>query len=127
MTIVMLIAIRSPLGAALGGDDVRTGTGDRKVREIRASSAPLLASDLAGFRERRRHESHGGADLLDAWVAQFPDDARGGMRDWLEYHDARTGRLTGGWRPAPGCTGGRWRLDHFGHTRSYLLGANDEQ
>jgi hypothetical protein len=29
---------------------------NRRVREIRASSAPLLASDLAGFRERRRRE-----------------------------------------------------------------------
>jgi hypothetical protein len=173
MTIVMLIAIRSPLGAALaaglamaaaafalsalGGDGVRDGEGDRKVREIRASSAPLLASDLAGFRERRRREGSGDVPLLTAWLAQYPTDDRRGMRDWLDYHAVRTGSLAGGFyvetstgpgtdgwfrievdraarrveltcggRPAPGCSGGRWRLHDFGLTRSYLLGANDE-
>src|SRR5688572_22059700 len=120
----MIVAIRNPLGAALAAlialavfglsslDDEgrRTGDGNRKVREIRASSAPLLAADLAGFAERRRREGRGMSGLVEAWLAQYRDDAREDMRDWLGYHDARvsagvglvrietsSGPDTGGW------------------------------
>jgi hypothetical protein len=158
----MLVVIRNPVAlllgallasasvvfalAGMGNEDRRLG-GDSKVLRIRASSAPLLASDLAGFWDRRRD-----ADVLSGWLAQYPADDRPGMRDWLSYHDARVsaGRARlrvetssgpgtdgwfrlevdrrasrveprcGGW-PAPGCVRGRWRLDDFGLRPSDLL------
>jgi hypothetical protein len=100
----MIVLIRSPLGATLTALTVlavmlfvlssldrnagRAADGDLKVQEIRASSAPLLAADLAGFAERRRREGHGGQGLVDAWLAQYRSTARQDMRSWLAYHDA---------------------------------------
>jgi hypothetical protein len=46
------------------GGGVRDG--NRRVREIRASSAPLIASDLAGFQERMRREGRGYAPGAEA-------------------------------------------------------------
>jgi len=64
--------------------------GNRRVREIRASSAPLIASDLAGFQERVRREGRGYARdtdaLINAWLKQFPRRERHEMRDWTGYH-----------------------------------------
>ena len=54
--------------------DERTGAvrdGDRRVLRIRAGSAPLVASDLAGFQERRRREGRGYARDTDALVAAW--------------------------------------------------------
>jgi hypothetical protein len=117
------------------------------VLRIRASSAPLIAADLAGVWDRRPD-----SDLLPVWLAQYSGDDRRQMRDWLSYHharvsagavrlrvetssgpgtdgwfrlevDRRAGRvaLTCGGSPAPGCTGGRWRLDRFGLIPADLL------
>jgi hypothetical protein len=174
MTLLMPLLVRNPLGGVLaallaaaavalalsplGNEGTSAGEGDRRVLQIRASSAPLLASDLAGFLERRRRAGRGDADLVAAWLAQYPDSERDEMRDWLDYHDARVGEAAGGpwvetssgpgtdgWfrievdraagrvelrcggEPAPGCAAGRWRLERFGLTPGYLLGANDGQ
>jgi hypothetical protein len=102
----MVILVRNPIGAGLGllavvafaafvlstledgSGAVRDG--DSRVREIRASSAPLIASDLAGFQERMRREGRGYArttgTLIDAWLRQFPRSERRKMRDWTDYH-----------------------------------------
>ena len=65
----MLVVVRNPIGVGIGllallavlapalsalGEGAGTRDGDRRVREIRATSAPLIASDLAGFEERMR-------------------------------------------------------------------------
>lgn len=102
----MLVLVRHPIGAGAGvlglltlallvlstldgrADGVRGG--DRRVLEIRAESASLIASDLAGFQERRRREGRGYARgteaLVSSWLTQFDRRERGGMRDWTEYH-----------------------------------------
>ena len=72
---LMVMLVRNPIGAGLsllaivafaafvlstlvgGGGAVRDG--NRRVHEIRASSAPLIASDLAGFQERMRRQGQG--------------------------------------------------------------------
>ena len=159
----MLVVIRYPVALLVGallalagvafaltgmGDEGRRSGGDAKVLRIRASSAPLLASDLAGFWDRGRD-----ANVLSGWLAQYSGDDRGRMRDWLEYHDVRvsagrtrlrvetsSGPGTDGWfrievdrhaghvelrcggEPAPGCRSGRWRLDRFGLRPADLLG-----
>ena len=63
---------------------------DRKVERIRASSAPLVAADLAGFQERRRREGRGYARDTEAlvadWLTQFDAEHRGQMREWTQYH-----------------------------------------
>jgi hypothetical protein len=70
------------------------------VREIRASSAPLIASDLAGFQERMRREGRGYArntvPLIDAWLRQFPRSERREMRDWTEYHGVQASATSSG-------------------------------
>ena len=102
----MLIVVRHPIGAglsllavlafaafallALDDESGAMRDGDRRVREIRASSAPLIASDLAGFQERMRRQGRGYAPdtdaLIDAWLTQFPRHDRRKMRDWTGYH-----------------------------------------
>ena len=78
----MLVLVRNPVGAGLSllavpafvafalstleGEGGGAGDGDRRVREIRASSAPLIASDLAGFQERMRREGRGYAPGAEA-------------------------------------------------------------
>jgi hypothetical protein len=63
---------------------------DLKVERIRASSASLLAADLAGFQERRRREGRGYARdtkaLVADWLTQFDPEDRGQMREWTQYH-----------------------------------------
>ena len=77
---------------------------DRKVERIRASSAPLVAADLAGFQERRRREGRGYARdteaLVGDWLTQFGAKHRRQMREWTQY----------------------WRFQDRGLPRSYLLG-----
>jgi hypothetical protein len=169
----MVILVRNPIGAGLsllalvaiaafvlaaiddGGGAARDG--NRRVREIRASSAPLIASDLAGFQERMRRQGRGYAPdtraLIDAWLTQFPRRDWHEMRDWTGYHgvqasatrsgfvietmsapeadgwyrlevERKAGRIsaTCGGSPAPGCVGGRWRIQRHGLVASYLLG-----
>jgi len=102
----MLVLVRHPLGAGamllslallaaflLSTLDEPSGAvrdGDRRVLEIRATSAPLLASDFAGFQERRRREGRGyarGTDaLVAAWVRQFEPRERDEMIEWSRYH-----------------------------------------
>jgi len=78
----MLVLVRNPIGAGLSllavlalaafvlstldGEGGALPDGDRRVREIRASSAPLIASDLAGFQERMRREGRGYAPGAEA-------------------------------------------------------------
>jgi hypothetical protein len=102
----MLVLVRNPIGAGAGlvallaflalllttlGDSAGAG-GDRNrtVREARATSATLIASDLAGFQERMRRQGRGYAPdtdtLVDAWLRQFPRSEWRRMRDWTEYH-----------------------------------------
>jgi hypothetical protein len=112
----MLIVVRHPIGAVVSLlavvafaafalstlDDGSAGArdGNRKVREIRASSAPLIASDLAGFQERMRREGRGYAPdteaLIDAWLRQFPRRERRRMRDWTEYHGVQASATKAG-------------------------------
>ena len=110
----MLAVIRNPIGPVLAAllatagvifalssfnnEGSREADPNRRVREIRASSAPLLASDLAAFIERRRRSGLSDADPVAAWLSQFPRNDRGEMRDWLDYHDARIGVTATGYR-----------------------------
>jgi hypothetical protein len=100
----MLVVIRNPIGAGVSllallafAALVLSMLGDhggrdrnRTVREARASSAPLIASDLAGFQERMRRQGRGYAPdtaaLINAWLRQFPRRDRRKMRDWTSYH-----------------------------------------
>lgn len=101
----MLILVRNPLGAGVSLlamlaflglvlstlDDRAAGRDpNRTVREARATSAPVLASDLAGFQERMRRQGRGYAPdtaaLIHAWLKQFPRRDWGMMRDWANYH-----------------------------------------
>ncbi len=70
------------------------------MREIRASSAPLIASDLAGFQERMRRDGRGYAPdtetLVDAWLTQFPRRERRKMRDWTDYHGVQGSATSSG-------------------------------
>jgi len=126
---LVLVLVRHPLGVAasllslallaalllstLGeGDDAVRGA-DRRVLEIRAESAPLVASDLAGFQERRRREGRGYARdadaLLAAWVLQWKPRERDGMRDWARYHGTHAGATRSGFlietSSGPGASG----------------------
>jgi hypothetical protein len=169
----MLITIRSPFGLAiaaallaaflafgltrLGDKAEQAATANDKVRQIRAESAPLLASDLIQYQERRRREGQpyaaNTAELVDGWLVQFGERNREQMLDWIAYHDAtggagsyrawaetssgpgtdgwfrvevdraaRTVEATCGGSPAPGCVAGRWSVEEFGLSDSYLLG-----
>jgi hypothetical protein len=102
----MLVGIRHPVGigalalallafaafllSTVYGDAGGTRSGDRRVEAIRADSAPLIASDLAGFQERLRREGRGYAPdteaLIGAWLRQFDSEHRGQMREWTRYH-----------------------------------------
>jgi hypothetical protein len=104
----MLVVMRHPIGAGLSAlallaflafvlstmDGGATGVrdGDRRVLEIRAESAPLIASDLAQIQERRRRAGLGYARdtdaLVAAWLRQFDTGERHDMREWSEYHGA---------------------------------------
>jgi len=103
----MLVLVRNPIGAGVSLlamlaflavvlsslDDSAAGRDrDRTVREARATSAPLIASDLAGFQERMRRQGRGYARdttaLIHAWLRQFPRRDWGKMRDWANYHGA---------------------------------------
>ena len=88
-----LLALLAFLALALSTPDGSAGAGgdrNRTVREARATSAPLIASDLAGFQERMRRQGRGYATdtetLVDRWLTQFPRSERRKMRDWTEYH-----------------------------------------
>ncbi len=157
VSLVGLLALLAFVLSMLEGGVGVAHDGDRRVREIRASSAPLIASDLAGFQERLRREGLGYARdtdaLIDAWLKQFPRRDRHEMRDWTGYHGLqasatrsgfvietmsapeadgwyrlevrrKAGRIsaTCGGSPAPGCVGGRWRIQSHGLVASYLLG-----
>jgi hypothetical protein len=102
----MLVRVRHPLasGAVLlplalfaafllsnvgeGGGAAREG--DRRVLEIRAESAPLVASDLASLQERRHRDGRRYAQnteaLVAAWLRQFKPGDRAEMLDWTRYH-----------------------------------------
>ncbi len=102
----MVVLVRNPIGAGAGllallaflaltlsmldGSAGAGGDGNRTVREARATSAPLIASDLAGFQERMRRQGRGYAPdketLLDRWLTQFPPRERRKMLNWTEYH-----------------------------------------
>ena len=102
----MTVLVRHPLGAGgallslalfaalllstLGEGAGAVRDGDRRVLEIRAESAPLVASDLASFQERRRRDGAGYADGTDAlvgeWAEQFPRGDRDEMIEWTRYH-----------------------------------------
>jgi hypothetical protein len=59
---VSALALLSFLGfvlASVYGEPAGVRGRDLKVERIRASSAPLVAADLAGFQERRRREGRG--------------------------------------------------------------------
>jgi len=157
---VSALALLSFLGfvlASVYGQPAGVRGRDLKVERIRASSAPLVAADLAGFQERRRREGRDYARETEAlvadWLAQFDSEHRGQMREWTQYHGVhatatrrgfvietasapaadgwfrlavdrrtRTVSATCGGDPAPGCTGGRWRIRDYGLVRAYLLG-----
>jgi hypothetical protein len=157
VSLVALLAVLAFLLSLLEGGAGGVHDGDRRVREIRAGSATLIASDLAGFQERMRRDGRGYARdtdaLVDAWLTQFPRRDRHQMRDWTGYHgveasatssgfvietmsapqadgwyrlevERRAARIlaTCGGSPAPGCVGGRWRIQAHGLPASYLLG-----
>jgi hypothetical protein len=101
----MLVVVRNPIGAGIGllallaflalalsalGEGAGMRDGDHRVREIRATSAPLIATDLAGFQERMRRQGRGYArdtdSLVRAWLTQFPRREWRKMRDWTDYH-----------------------------------------
>jgi hypothetical protein len=105
----MLVGIRHPVGIGVSvlallcfllfalstvyGDPGGARRADPKVDRILADSAPLIASDLAMFQERRRRMGLGylrDTDaLVSAWLGQFGPRDRGRMRDWTGYHGAR--------------------------------------
>jgi hypothetical protein len=123
----MPVIVRNPFGAALaacllvafgvvvflgidgwGGG----GDGDRRVLEIRAESASLIAADVAQVEERRRRNGKGyaaGETLLADWLAQFPARERRRMLDWSRYHELRTDTSAGGFvvrtASGPGASG----------------------
>ena len=75
------------------------GRGERRVLEIRAQSASLIAADVAQFEERRRREGDGyaaGETLLADWLGQFPSAERERMLDWSHYHALRADTRPGG-------------------------------
>ena len=112
----MVVLVRHPVGAglsllglvtfvafvlsALVDEGGAARDGNRRVREIRASSAPLIASDLAGFQERMRRDGRGYARdteaLVDAWLTQFPRRERRKMRDWTQYHGVQASATRSG-------------------------------
>jgi hypothetical protein len=55
-SLLPLALLAALLLSTLGEGDHAVRGGDRRGLEIRAQSAPLVASDLAGFQERRRRE-----------------------------------------------------------------------
>src|SRR4051794_12606150 len=90
---VSALALLSFLGfvmASVYGEPAGVRGRDLKVARIRASSAPLVATDLAGFQERRRREGRGYAPdteaLVGDWLTQFDAEHRRQMRDWTQYH-----------------------------------------
>jgi hypothetical protein len=125
----MVILVRNPIGAglsllavlafaafvlsALGSEGGVARDGDRRVREIRASSATLIASDLAGFQERVRRDGRGYLPdtdaLIDEWLKQFPRGERRKMRDWTGYHGVDASATRSGFvvetLSAPGANG----------------------
>jgi hypothetical protein len=111
----MLVVVRHPIGAGVSllallaflalvlsalGDGAGARDGGRRVREIRATSAPLIASDLAGFQERMRRQGRGYApdtdSLLDAWLRQFPRRDWHKMREWTDYHGVQASATRSG-------------------------------
>jgi hypothetical protein len=105
----MLVGIRHPVGIGVSalallsflafvlssvyGEAGGAGGRDPKVERIRADSAPLIASDLAGFQERRRRAGRGYAPdteaLVGDWLTQFGAEHRRQMREWTRYHGVR--------------------------------------
>jgi hypothetical protein len=82
---VSALALLSFLGfvlASVYGEPAGVRGRDLKVERIRASSAPLVAADLAGFQERRRREGRGYASDTQSLLARPvrrrapPPDAR---------------------------------------------------
>ncbi len=111
----MAVIVRNPFGAALAvamlvafafvaylgidGWGGGGGDGDRRVLEIRAASASLIAADVAQLEERRRRNGDGyaaGETLLADWLGQFPAKERKRMLDWTRYHRLRTDTRPGG-------------------------------
>jgi hypothetical protein len=100
LTLLALVAVAAILLSELDDRGAGVGDGNRKVREIRASSAPLIASDLAGYQERMRREGRCYARDTDAlindWLTQFPRRERRRMRDWSEYHGVQASATKAG-------------------------------
>jgi hypothetical protein len=112
----MLVLVRNPIGVGAGlvallaflalllttlGDSAGAGRDrNRTVRESRATSATLIASDLAGFQERMRRQGRGyapdTATLVHAWLRQFPRRDWRMMRDWTEYHGLHASATSSG-------------------------------
>jgi hypothetical protein len=108
--LVVSVAVLGFLGIEGWADG--EGQGDRRVLEIRAESASLIAADVAQFEERRRREGEGyaaGETLLADWLGQFPRDERGRMLEWTRYHSLRTDTRPGGFTvrtsSGPGASG----------------------
>jgi hypothetical protein len=90
---VSALALLSFLGfvlASVYGQPSGAGGRDLRVERILASSAPLVAADLAGFQERRRRDGRGYArdtqELVGDWLTQYDARHRRQMLDWTEYH-----------------------------------------
>jgi hypothetical protein len=102
----MLVYIRHPVGigatalslllflafllSSVYGNESGVRRADPKVDRILATSAPLIASDLATFQERRRRMGLAYLPdtdaLVSAWARAFPERNRAEMRDWTGYH-----------------------------------------
>jgi hypothetical protein len=96
-----LLVVALAVGAYLGLDSWENGEGrgERRVLEIRARSAPLIAADVARFEENRRREGRdyaAGETLLADWLAQYPRGERPRMLEWTRYHSLRTDTRAGG-------------------------------
>ena len=111
LPLVLVLVLALVVALAMGGWGTE-GEGDRRVLEIRAGSASLIAADVAQLEEQRRRNGEGyaaGETLLADWLAQFPRRDRRRMLDWSRYHDLRTETHRGGFSvhtsSGPGASG----------------------
>jgi hypothetical protein len=90
VSLLALVSVLALLLSSVYGDSRGVRRADPNVDRILADSAPLIASDLATFQERRRRMGLGylrDTDaLVSAWVRQFGPRDRRRMRDWTRYH-----------------------------------------